>query len=310
MKIAWVCPKPGAPSGGVWFIHRLAGLAETLGHESWIAQTEPFDVWWDAHPYRRGVVRLTQSGIPDDAVAIIPEGLWHTHRVPALDKFKAVCFMQNHIWLNKEFFRQYPGPLVTCSRFMSNYARDVLGVKPIGKLTPYLDDDVWRADVPDKKSVLIMGRRSSVGARLRDELLADGYQVTYIDQPLTQRDLAVRLRQHQYYTHLPYPEGFPMAALEAMRSCVAVVGTTGGGGNEFMFHKQTAYVTPDPDAGLYNDDGEYVRRIHAGLNWLEDNPGERAQMVTRAYGWSMHYNVLATRHELSELIANLEKLYA
>lgn len=305
MEIAWVCPKPSAPSGGVWFIHRLAALAGELIDDSWVALTEPFEVWWDANPQFQGGTHFLDS-ISGADVVIVPEGLWDSFVLPEGNTAKKICFMQNYIWLNKEHFRANPGPMITCSRFMSNYAEDKLGVKPLGILSPFLDDGVWEPQPPPSNSVLVMGRRSEIGARLTDLLRNNDYRVDYVDQPISQRELAHRLKQSSYYVHTPSPEGFPMAALEAMRSCVPVVGTTGGGGNEFMFHNQTAHVVQDPELGLYENKFEYVRRLKNGIDWLRDNPGECNQMTIRAKSWSERYTSKATKAQLSKILTSLE----
>lgn len=302
MKIAWICPKPSAPSGGVWFIHRLAKLTQELGYETEIVK-EPFDVWWDANPVTD--VKITEKTELDDSDwLIVPETNWDKPHIQGVKN--KVCFLQNFIWLNKEYFAEHPGPMITCSRFMSNYASDVLGVKPLGKVTPFLDENVWIPGNHAPDRVLIMARRSEIAFYLRDLLEKDGFSVTVIDYAISQKDLAKWLSLSEYYVHLPSPEGFPMAVLEAMRTGTAVVGTTGGGGNEFMFHKQTAYVVQDPEFGLYSSQDEYVRRLREGMNWMRSNPGERVQMTVRARDWSLRYTAEVTKRELVEILKKLE----
>lgn len=300
VKVAWICPKPSSPSGGVYFIHRLAKLTEELGHYSYIRQTEPFLVNWDANPQYQG--RVSSGDEVEHADwTIVPEVLWDK---PFINREHSICFMQNYIWLNKEYFHDHPGPMITCSRFMSNYAKDVLGVTPLGELTPFLDEDVWKSDAPSER-VLIMARRSGIAFRLRDVLEKDGFPVTVIDYDISQRELAKWLSMSGFYIHLPSPEGFPMAALEAMRSGTSVIGTTGGGGNEFMFHKQTAYVVQDPELSLDKSQDNYVERLRQGANWTRSNALGRIKMVANAYEWSLRYPAEATKKQLAIILEKL-----
>ncbi len=65
--------------------------------------------------------------------------------------------------------------------------------------------------------------------------------------PSTEKEMAAYYQRCDVFLATGYPEGFGLPPLEAMACGCAVVGFTGGGGNEFMLHEQTALVAPDGD---------------------------------------------------------------
>ncbi len=131
-------------------------------------------------------------------------------------------------------------------------------------------------------------------------LIADGFTVDYVTEPLSQRELAAHFADCEFYVHLVRPEGLPMIALEAMLSGTIVVGTTGGGGNEFMFDGQTAMVVSDPEAGHYSEE-EFLVGILGKLRELRDHPELRSRIWNRAHEWSKRYNAQVTIDQLKKV---------
>jgi len=289
--ICWLCPKPDAPSGGCWFIHRLAHMLNDLGVASFVHQVEPFDVWWDAHPVPSQAIASEPPRSSD--TVIVPEVMWPLPAVYA----RQILFIQNRQWLVKELDYQDSEVLV-CSRYLANWVERTYRVKPLGKITPFLDDDVWNPTPKQSNRTLVIARRNPYHAQMRDLLEASGFPVEYVTEALTQRQMAAKLADCEFYIHLNHPEGFPMACLEAMRMGTIVVGTTGQGGNEFMFHRETALVVQDPETGRYPVQ-EYLSAILEQMVLLRGDADLRSKMWQQAYAWSQRYTAEATRAELS-----------
>lgn len=295
MTIYFACPKPALPSGGVWYIHRLAGLLNEIGIDARVWTPQPFDVWWDSHPIDASLVMQSISPCRGDTV-VIPEVNW-----PASDMNGArnILFVQNYVWLDKYVFDSNPGDTLVCSRFLANHMQRVFNARVIGKLTPFLDDDVWFPSPKVANRVLIVARRRPDQAEsLRQKLEANGFSVDYVTDALSQRDLSGHFRSSEFYVHLVYPEGFPMICLEAMRSGTIVVGTTGGGGNEFMHNGETAICVQDPENGRYFNEDEFVNRIVDQLLILKGDSDKRSRIWTQAHSWSLRYTAEETKKEL------------
>lgn len=301
VSIYWVCPKPAAPSGGAWFIHRLARL-----HGDAVVQLDPFDVWWDyqaARPviYADGVV---PGPLAESDVMVIPEVLWqtqkHYHHAPC----RKVVFVQNYIWASHNPDDYVDCELVTCSRFLDNWCRRVLGKTPLGLLSPYLDDGPWHVTGKVKDRTLILTRRNRRFAEyVAGALDSDGFPVDLVDEPLSQLQLMEHFATAEFYVHHVAPEGFPMICAEAMRAGTIVCGTTGGGGNEFMFHRETAMVVQDPVLGHYDDEDEFARRILEQMRMLREETDLRSKLWQQANNWiGNRYSEQRTREQLKAVL--------
>lgn len=296
--IAFLCPMSDSPSGGIWLIHRLAGMVP----DAKVVQSSPFSVHWDAHPEKQGEVLHGPLVDSPDNTLIVPEIMWGDfgYAPMILPMSKKILFVQNHLWLDNRFDLRGVQAWV-CSRYLANYLRRVHGISS-NKITPFLDEDTWQASQKREQTVLVMARRNPYYDKMIEALYQNGFLVTAIHQPLNQAHLAQYLGESDYYVHLSHPEGFPMACLEAMRSKAVVVGTTGGGGNEFLFHRQTAWCVQDSDNGHYENGDEFVSRIIEGLTFLRNDPKEREKIRDRAYDWSLRYT---ENHTAVELMAAL-----
>ncbi len=296
--IYFMCPRPAAPSGGVWFLHRLAQLLQAAGQPARVVPLGDFSVWWDAHLSYENLSEPNPQLLPGDTL-VVPEVLWPQ---AARQGVRTVLFVQNYIWLDKAAYFSNPAEVVVCSQFLANYMGRIFGRKVTGVITPFLDDDVWAAGEKLPGRVVILARRNPHHADLREKLTGLGFDVDYITEPLDQRTLAAHLARAEYYAHLTYPEGFPIAVLEAYRSRAAVVGTTGGGGNEFMFDRQTARVVQDPENGRYWSDDEFVARLCDQFILLRADESGRAAQVEHAYAWSLRYTAAATLETLKGIL--------
>lgn len=309
--VYWYCPKPETASGGVWFIHRLGAMLAKSGVASRVCQLKDgFDVWWDAHPTSPDlplVINPELGGVPEvegDTI-VVPEVLWPMESRPGV---RQILFLQNYIWLGgeaRELIRSQRPEILVCSRYLANWCIRELAVRPIGILHPYLDDDVWAPTPKEANRVLMYARRSDeefhMAERLEVAIESAGFPVWVVRQDVSQRQLRDLLDKAEFYVHHVEPEGFPMAALEAMRCGVIPVGTTGGGGNEFMFNDETALVAPGPKLGHYTDPDIFVKRVVSMLERLRGDADLRSRLWTKGHEWSLRYNAAATAAELAKV---------
>ena len=96
MTVFFICPKPADPSGGVWFLGRLAGMLP----DAVVAQEEPFEVFWDAHPEKQGKaadIMQIAPPLPSETV-VIPEARWASYQNAP---WRKILFLQNWMWLDK-----------------------------------------------------------------------------------------------------------------------------------------------------------------------------------------------------------------
>jgi len=301
-RIFIACPKPDTPSGGVYALYKMAEILNGLGHTTRIVQEKLFDPYWFANKPDQELASNEPTEAGEGDIVIIPEVRWpQPPRISMLPGVRKVMFLQNFIWLDRSIYLQNPGEVIVCSRFLWNHARRELNANVIGKFTPFLEEGIWRLTPKTKDRVLVFGRRNDYHKKLVPVLEQKGYIVDYVTESLSQRDIAQKLESCEFYVHLVHPEGFPMACLEAMRSGTIVVGTTGGGGNEFMHHRETAYVVQDPENGHYGSDDEFISRIMEGFSELSSNADLRSLLWTQAFAWSKRYTIEESRAELKEI---------
>lgn len=296
--IFFLTPKSDSPSGGIWFLGRLAGM---LVPDACVAQTESFGVWWDAHPEKQAPTFSRNLEPKDGDALVVPEVLFDAFRNPFLfPHSRKIMFLQSETWLDKRFDLRGIEAW-TCSRYLCNYLKRVHGISS-RKITPFVDDDVWHSVEKHDRQVLVMARRNAYYEDMIHRLEQENWPFVAIDKPISQRELAGYLAESDYYVHLTHPEGFPELCLEATRSKAVVVGTTGGGGVEFMFDKQTAWVIQDPHSGHYDDGAVFVDRVMAGLNYLQSDLARKEKIRTQAFDWSLRYTEEQTRKELLEAL--------
>ena len=293
-------PKPDAPSGGVWFLYKCVDLLNRAGKPARALQREnEYIAWWDACPIDKSLI-VTEARLHDSDVLVVPEGNWP----PVQTSGRHIMFVQNYIWLPKgiDLAREKPETIV-CSQFLKNHMRRVYGIEaPI--ITPYLEEKVWAPTPKQKNRTLVMARRTEYAPMVRDALELEGFPVEYVDASLTQRQLAEKLADCEFYMHLVSPEGWPMACVEAQRMGTIVCGTTGGGGLEFMFNRETAMVVQSPEEGRYSPQ-QFIDNLMSAMWELRGRPGGeeaaadlRSRMWQAAYNWSLQYNAEATTKQL------------
>lgn len=274
------------------YIHRWSYLLDAAGVWSRVIQAPAFDVWWDANPVPNYIIANDEVPTEEDTV-IIPEVLFP---MPNLKAKRKIVMIQNYVWITPNSIQPDTEVLV-CSRHLFNYVQRVYGVKPIGKITPYLCDVPWRVTAKWKDRVLIMARRNDHWRAMIAALDKEDFSCTVVGSPISQAQLADQFDNCEFYVHLVYPEGFPMICLEAMRSGTIVVGTTGGGGNEFMWNSETARVVQDPKVGRYSE-ADFIEGIMAGLRELRSDPETRERIWKQGHEWSLRYTAEATTKEL------------
>jgi hypothetical protein len=297
MSYYWLCPKPAAPSGGVQFINRLSALMFKMGFESYVVKENPFEVWWDEQ--MPVVPELDYVPMDKPGTVIIPEVLWNDQK-NNFPGHSTICFMQNWQWMDKRL--DWSGvDTITCSRYLSNYAKREFHMNVLGIIRPYLEETpfVFNDHKLAENSVMLMERRNGLASKLYEKFSALGFATGYIAQDMSRTDLAGLLNKYQFYVHPVTPEGFPLICLEAMRSGALVVGTSGGGGNEFMFDGENCIVTQDPIHGFISED-EFVQQMVDGVCKLQDNPDKRKDMAKKAYDWSLRYTEQATMDDLKK----------
>ena len=309
--ILYLCPKIDvmSPSGGIWYIHRLAQMANDHIQPSKVVQTDgPMPVWWDSRPIRPELV-ITHEEVndepdfPENITWIVPEVMWLDY-LPLLKQAKRrIMFVQNHIWAPKQIADYQNVEVLVCSRYLANYMRRVYFANVLGKVTPYLDDELWHVAPKQANRTLIFARRNKYHEAMKLALEAEGFPVEYVTEPLTQVQISEKLADCEFYVHLNHPEGWPMACVEAMRMGTIVCGTTGGGGNEFMFDLQTAMVVQDPENGHYHDPLEFVNRIMEKMRILRGDAALREKIWKQAYEWSKRYTAEATLEELKQVLS-------
>lgn len=294
-----VCPKPDAPSGGVFFLHRLVQLLNQAGRPALVAQTEPFEVWYDHAPIPREMIVTVSDIRKNEAEAIvIPECLWP---MQGFDGIRQICFVQNFIWLPKEFdaYAEKPETWV-CSRFLANHMNRVHRITA-KKVTPFVDQEFWQPTPKQANRTLVSARRNPYHAQMRELLEVDGFPVEYVTEPLTQGELFNKLADCEFMVHLTHPEGWPMQCVEAMAMGTIVCGTTGGGGVEFMFGGETAMVVADPEAARYTTK-DFLDGIMDAMRQLRGDAGLRSKIWQQARSWSGRYTPEVTTKELLEAL--------
>ena len=80
-----------------------------------------------------------------------------------------------------------------------------------------------------------------------------------------------------------------------------VVGTTGGGGNEFLWTGETGMVVADPEAGRYSPD-DFLNGIMDAMRTLRGDAGMRSKIWQQAAAWAKRYTPEATTAELLEAL--------
>lgn len=296
-----LAPKPDSPSGGCWFLHRIVKLLNDAGMEARVLQKEPHEIWWDAHPIPASMIGRIGESLKVGSTVIVPEVMWPPP--PAFNDMRQIVFVQNRIWLPQGLdFAKSNAEILVVSRYLANHMKRVHKANVIGLVRPYLDDDVWHPTPKKANRVMVVARRNPYHERMKDMLSAAGFDVMYITGQLKQTEIAEVLAGCEFYVHLTHPEGWPMACLEAMRMGTIVVGTTGGGGLEFLFHRETAMVVADPEAGHYSTD-DFLNGIMEQMNILRADAGMRSKIWQQASSWSQRYTAENTTKELLEIFS-------
>ena len=190
--------------------------------------------------------------------------------------------------------------LLACSDYNRDYMR-ARSALPCATVRNAIDLEVFRPpDAPRSPgAVLYMSRKHVTDARAAIELLPDEVRdvaaFTEHVGPSSQAEMAEYYQQADIFLASGYPEGFGLPPLEAMACGCAVVGFTGGGGNEFMKHEQTALVVPDGD----------VEGLSAAMARVLRDTELKDQIRQAGTLKANEYSLERTTHELLEFAASL-----
>ena len=103
----------------------------------------------------------------------------------------------------------------------------------------------------EPRRVLYVARKNLADALAAIDSLPEQIRsrATFVEHrgPSSEREMADYYRSADVFLWTGYPEGFGLPPLEAMACGCAVVGFTGGGGDEFMRNGSTALTAPDGD---------------------------------------------------------------
>lgn len=141
--------------------------------------------------------------------------------------------------------------IVTNSLYGHNYLKHKNVTLPITIVSPIINQDLHSItksfnDRPHN-SIVILNRKNTHHIQpilnyLKDKI----HQVTIVNN-INPDSLADIFNNNQIFISLGYPEGFGLPAAEAMACGCIVVGFTGGGGTDFLFHKKNSFLAPDGD---------------------------------------------------------------
>ncbi|NQT92626.1 MAG: glycosyltransferase family 4 protein [Lentisphaerae bacterium] len=142
--------------------------------------------------------------------------------------------------------------LLACSQFNREYmeARSSL---PCPVIRNGINLDLFHPPTtpPEPRRVLYVARKNLADALATIQALPQDVrsEITFVEHrgPSSEQEMADYYRSADIFLWTGYPEGFGLPPLEAMACGCAVIGFTGGGGNEFMKNGKTALTAPDGD---------------------------------------------------------------
>ncbi len=245
---------PAEPIGGV---QTLFDYAERLNE---LAQSTVAKVICPA-PYIRGIlpreyplvpVTSRQPKLTASDVLVFPEVLAST-----LDQYprenKKYLAVLNYGYF-EVYARRSPRLAGELAGFLTNsqYTARELRKRYPGKSISYISHVIesrFTSTVPFSKreqySILIMNRKNTHHIpKVLSFLESMPHKVTVVNN-ISSDELQKLYNRHQIFINLGYPEGFCRPAAEAMACGCVVVGFNGGGGSDFMKHRENSFVAAD-----------------------------------------------------------------
>ncbi|WP_284723049.1 glycosyltransferase family 4 protein [Methylophaga thalassica] len=190
----------------------------------------------------------------DDIVVATEFSPYQAFLFPAQTK---VLFLQNLVglrrWLKsddkkKSYLDLGYDEVMTCSQFCSNFVEKDMEIS-VTTMTNGIDLNVFlpKPELRVEHRILAMSRKNPHDLALIKRGMAEhGVDIRVVDG-LTQDELIKEYQAADIFIATGYPEGFSLPPIEAMACGAVVVGFTGGAGEEFMIHQQTALVADDGD---------------------------------------------------------------
>ncbi|WGL17753.1 glycosyltransferase family 4 protein [Microbulbifer bruguierae] len=173
------------------------------------------------------------------------------------DSCKRVLFVQNwrHIYRHLEPGDEHSSYVDLGYDYVlscSNYISKLLSREPsdrVQQVTNFIDLSRFHPE-PAKRingRIMALPRKNPRDlAAIMAILHAEGFEFELIDG-VSEAEIINAYQRADVFLATGYPEGFGLPPLEAMACGAAVVGFTGGGADEFMFHEETALVAEDGD---------------------------------------------------------------
>jgi hypothetical protein len=245
---------PAEPIGGV---QTLFDYAERLNE---LAQTTVAKIICPA-PYIRSILPREYPLVPTTSrkpklmphdVLVLPETLAST-----LDEYprenKKYLAVLNYGYF-EVYARRMPKIANQVTGFLTNSqftARELRKRYPHKNISyiPHVIEPRFTAMIPFNKreqySILVMNRKNTHHIpKVLAFLESVPHKVTVVNN-ISSDELLKLYNKHQIFINLGYPEGFCRPAAEAMACGCVVVGFTGGGGSDFMKHRENSFIAAD-----------------------------------------------------------------
>lgn len=258
----FTAPVRKQPTGGITNYFLLSHLLTQMGVESFVVSDRGFDPWWIEDGVSCDWLYFMDVDFKETDIVISHEE-WKSV-LPIVRPARIVPYMQSTVYV-----RDLPvGFILALSYHIQRYLK-----RPSFVVERVLRE-YWRDDGLPKSGVLVVPMKNGtiIEPKITPVLRANGHKVTVVDEPVHASVLRELYREHRYYIPLSFPEGLGMLAQEAMACGCMVVGFDGGGRSDYMWHKQTAWVSPD---------GDWESIVRA-IDYLEDHPEQRLKMTSRA----------------------------
>lgn len=267
MKIFHVLPFNPIASGGIKVHYQLAKLEQELGHETYIvyADGQEHHISWFAHTAPE-ITWQAMLNIADKKRDLIvgwedPEPLFRSAF------FNKVMYVQGEVFINRS--HPYRGLDVWMSSEFNRNALPQFREHTLFMVSPFIDsrvfhlpEDATYANLDpweDRRTfIMLQERKDGQGARAKIMRTEEAHRFLDLSErpqievfrDCPEQEFADHLRASGVFVAHSYPEGFGLPPLEAMACGCVVVGFTGGGGSDFMFHGDNCLVAPT--------DGDYT----------------------------------------------------
>lgn len=250
------------PSGGVKVMYQHCDVLNRNGYTAIPVHVGGvFSVDWFPHESQAITEKTALRECTPEDIVVCPEV------IPAVaTPFRAerkIAFVQGwslvDIGLGERKYEDYRFTgLLACSQFNREYMATRSSL-PCPVIRNGINLDLFHPPMtpPEPRRVLYVARKNLADALAAIEALPQEIRstATFVEHrgPSSEQEMAEYYRSSDIFLWTGYPEGFGLPPLEAMACGCAVVGFTGGGGNEFMKNGETALTAPDGDVAMLAD---------------------------------------------------------